>query len=186
MPNTATRSDGRVPDDLDRLVGRHARAGERSGVEGVDALGDAARRTRHRRRRSRRSRHRPSSRCSAGSGTASPIRSRTTRTRRTPSPSHGTATRSPTAITRSTPGADRCDDADPFVAGHERRSRLDRPVAVGGVDVGVAQPGRLDPHQHLARAGRWRRPVLDDQWLVETVNDGCKHDGEPPRSRLVA
>jgi len=32
------------------------------------------------------------------------------------------------------------DDADPLVAGDERRRRLDRPVAVGGVDVGVAEP----------------------------------------------
>ena len=61
------------------------------------------------------------------------------------------ATRSPTA--RGDAGADRLDDADALVAGDERRRRLDRPVAVGGVDVGVAQAARLDADQDLAGSG---------------------------------
>ena len=42
------------------------------------------------------------------------------------------------------------DDADALVTGHERRRRLDRPVAVRGVDVGVAQAGGLDLDADLA------------------------------------
>jgi hypothetical protein len=43
------------------------------------------------------------------------------------------------------------DDADPLVAGDERRRGLGRPVAVRGVDVGVAQAACLDLHAHLSR-----------------------------------
>jgi hypothetical protein len=41
-------------------------------------------------------------------------------------------------------GADALDDADSFVAGNERRRRLDRPLAARGVDVGVAETRGLD------------------------------------------
>ena len=43
--------------------------------------------------------------------------------------------------------------ADALVAGDERRVRLDRPVSVRGVDVGVAQPRGLHPDADLAGAG---------------------------------
>src|SRR5690606_11920432 len=45
------------------------------------------------------------------------------------------------------------DDADALVAGDERRGGSDRPVPACGVDVGVAQPGRLDLDQDLLRTG---------------------------------
>ena len=45
--------------------------------------------------------------------------------------------------------AELLDDADSFVAGHERQAGLDGPVAVGGVDVGVTQTARLQVDQHL-------------------------------------
>src|SRR5512132_1073805 len=63
------------------------------------------------------------------------------------------------------------DDADALVPGYERRRRLDRPVAVRGVDVGVAQARRLYPHAHLPRLQRRRRDLLDRQRAVEVVDD---------------
>ena len=64
--------------------------------------------------------------------------------------SQGTPTRSPSLTWRHA-GADRDDVADALVAGDERRLRLDRPVALGGVQVGVADAARRDLDQDLAR-----------------------------------
>ena len=51
-------------------------------------------------------------------------------------------------------GAELLDDADPLVAGDERRpAGLHRPVAVSGVDVGVAQTARLHADEDLPGAG---------------------------------
>ena len=76
-------------------------------------------------------------------------------------------------------GSEGLDDAHALVPWHERDRRLHRPVAVGGVDVGVAQTGGLDAHEHLARAWRRDRSVLDDQWTIERCDYGCSHDGAP-------
>jgi hypothetical protein len=64
------------------------------------------------------------------------------------------------------------DDPDALVAGHERRRRLDRPVAVGGVDLSVAEAGGLDLDAHLIGLERDRLDALDGQGLVEGVDDG--------------
>ncbi len=40
----------------------------------------------------------------------------------------------------------RMDDADSLVAGNERQARLDGPVAMRGMNIGVAEPGCLHPH----------------------------------------
>ena len=64
------------------------------------------------------------------------------------------------------------DDADALVAGDERRRGLHGPVAVGGVDVGVAEPGRLDPDAHLTELEAEDRHLLDGQRLAEGVHDG--------------
>ena len=84
------------------------------------------------------------------------------------------ATRSPTAI-GGTPSPTAVIDPDALVSRHERRRRLDRPVAVRGVDVGVAESGRLDVDDDLARARCRDRPLLDDQWEAELVHDCCFH-----------
>ncbi len=89
------------------------------------------------------------------------------------------ATRSPTRVLGDTL-ADGGDDADAFVPGDERRSRLDRPVAVGGMDVGVAEPGRLEPDDDLSGAGGGDGPVFDAQRRTELVDDSCFHDLDPP------
>jgi hypothetical protein len=56
------------------------------------------------------------------------------------------------------------------VAGDERRFRLDWPVAVRGVDVGVAQTRRLDPDHDFARPSDRLWHVLDDQRLAELMD----------------
>jgi hypothetical protein len=49
-------------------------------------------------------------------------------------------------------GSERLDDPHALVARDQRQGGLDRPVAVRGVDVGVAEAAGLDPDEHLAIA----------------------------------
>jgi hypothetical protein len=72
--------------------------------------------------------------------------------------------------------SDRGDDADALVSRHERRGRLHRPVAVGRVDVGVAESRRLDVDDDLTGTRGGDRPLLDLQRAAEFVHDGCFHD----------
>jgi hypothetical protein len=65
------------------------------------------------------------------------------------------------------------------VTGDERGSRLDRPVAVGRVDVGVAQARGLDLDKDLSRAGLGVRHILEAERLGEIVDNGCFHGGSP-------
>ena len=68
-------------------------------------------------------------------------------------------------------GAELAHDADALVAGNEGRCGLDRPVAVGGVDVGVAEPRCLHLHPDLPRL-EWRaRDILDGEWEVKRADD---------------
>ena len=67
------------------------------------------------------------------------------------------------------------DDAGAFVTRNERQRRLHRPVAVGGVEVGVTDAARHDLDEHLA----WRRighpDLLDGERVAERSNDGRLH-----------
>ncbi|GAA3525874.1 hypothetical protein GCM10022263_13280 [Nocardioides daeguensis] len=76
-------------------------------------------------------------------------------------------------------GTDGGDDADALVAGDEGRSRLDGPVAVGGVDVGVAQAARLHPYDDLPGARLGQGALLDDERGVEAGHDCCFHGCSP-------
>ena len=71
--------------------------------------------------------------------------------------------------------SDRGDMADAFMAGNEGRVGLDRPVALGRVQIGVAHAGRGDLHEDLARSDRWDRCLLNDQRLAECADDGRLH-----------
>ena len=53
------------------------------------------------------------------------------------------------------------DNADALVSRDERRGRLDRPIALRGVDVGVAEPAGLHPDQDLAGCRRGAGTILD-------------------------
>jgi hypothetical protein len=75
------------------------------------------------------------------------------------------------------PGPKGGDDADPLMAGDQRQLWLDRPVAMGGVDVGVAQPGRLHPHQDLPESRLRHRHLLQLQGRLELMDHGCQHGG---------
>ena len=67
-------------------------------------------------------------------------------------------------------GTELDDPADALVPGDERRCGLHRPVAVGGVYVGVAQPRRLHLDQDLARLELAPRHLLDAERRAEVVN----------------
>ncbi|KAG1254351.1 hypothetical protein G6F57_011027 [Rhizopus arrhizus] len=62
-----------------------------------------------------------------------------------------------------------------LVAGDEWRVRFHRPVALGGVQVGVAYATGLDPDQYLARPRARYRDFLDHQWFAELTHDSGLH-----------
>ena len=83
-------------------------------------------------------------------------------------------------------GTELDDDADALMAGDERRRRLDGPVAMRGMDVGVAQPGRLHVDAHLPELEPEDRDLLDGQRLAEGVDDGgaIRAGGSPVQGGL--
>ena len=83
------------------------------------------------------------------------------------------------AAKRRNADADPFDDADTLMPGGERQGGLDRPVTVGGVDVGVAQAGGLDPDDDLARTGLGLGHLLDGERCGEVVDDGSLHGVAP-------
>ena len=70
------------------------------------------------------------------------------------------------------------------MARDERRGRLDRPVAVRGVDVGVAETGGLDLDPDLAGLEREPLDLLDDERGAERLDDGCPVRGGRGRGRI--
>jgi hypothetical protein len=60
---------------------------------------------------------------------------------------------------------------DTFVAGNERGLRLDRPVAVGGVEVGVADARGDELDEGLVVSGSGQVDVLDDDRGAELLDD---------------
>jgi hypothetical protein len=159
--------------DLDRLVGRDARAGERSRVEGVDALRHDADVVGGGERVLG---------VAAVTGVAGVLlglaQGLPPGQAVLAGPAGPPEPRDRDAVADRDAGdvlADLLDDADAFVAGDERRGRLDRPFTAGGVDVGVAEAGGLDPDDDLAAAGRGLGDVLDRQGLVEGLDDGSFH-----------
>ena len=69
----------------------------------------------------------------------------------------------------------RDDPADPLVPGDEGRARLDRPLAAGGMDVGMAEAAGLDLDQHLLGPRLGDRNLVDAEWALEVVNNRCLH-----------
>jgi len=73
------------------------------------------------------------------------------------------------------PGTELFDDADTLVARDQRQVRLDRPVAVRRMDIGMAQAGCLDTDQHLPTSGHRLGDILDAKVMGEIMDDCCLH-----------
>jgi hypothetical protein len=69
--------------------------------------------------------------------------------------------------------ADLYDASDPFMARNERRSRLHGPVAIGGVDVGMADAAGLDLDEHLPDHGHGQ--LADCERLAELSYESGLH-----------
>jgi len=67
------------------------------------------------------------------------------------------------------------DLADTFVAGDERRVRLDRPVTLHRVQIRVADPAGDQLDQRLSGGRGRHRNSLDDQVLAELLDHCCLH-----------
>ncbi len=69
-----------------------------------------------------------------------------------------------------------CHDAsDGFVSGHERKRRLERPVARGRMHVRMAHAARLGLHEDLARAGRRNGDFSENERFAERFDDRGLH-----------
>ena len=151
---------------LDALIGRDPGADQRRGLVGPRGRSEYGPRSSGRRRCIRQSRH---SWCS-----------RRTAPRRRPSPSavrqysqwpqaeysHGTPTRSP-SFTAVTPAPRATTRPMPSWPGMNGKCRLERPVSVRGVQIGVADAASLGLDQDLARSGRWDVQLPEFQRLAE-------------------
>ena len=154
--------------DLDRLVGRDAGAGQRRRVEGVDAFG-----------------HLDDVAGVRGGVLAEPAVDRVAHVllleaEGLPAGDAVVADAAGVAEPRHRDAvadgdlgharAELDDDADALMARDERRRGLHGPVAMGGVDVGVAESGRLHPDAHLPELEAQDGDLLDGQRLVEGVD----------------
>src|SRR5690606_3980755 len=72
---------------------------------------------------------------------------------------------------RTNPG----DDTDALMSRYEREWRLDRPVTVGGVYVGVAETRGLDLDDDLAGTRLGDRQILDLGRAAVLADDGSAH-----------
>jgi hypothetical protein len=160
---------------LYRFVGRHAGAGERGSVERVDAVG-------HWHHILRRSQH------VLGIAAVSAVTGvLLMRAQRLPS-AHAVLAfaaspaepwdRHPASGSRVRDTfAEGDNDAHTFVAGHERQAGLHRPVAMGGVDVGVAEPAGFDTDGDLSGARRRNFAINDLERTIERRDNSCAHGG---------
>ena len=71
--------------------------------------------------------------------------------------------------------ADRGHRSHAFVAGDEGRFWLDGPIALRGVEVRVADPGRRDANEDLVLVRLRNRYLLECERLSEFADDGCFH-----------
>src|ERR1700722_2266281 len=67
------------------------------------------------------------------------------------------------------------DQADRFVAGNKRKRRLDRPISVGCVEIGVADATRLRPDYDLPDSRSRYVPLANHEGLSEFLNHCCVH-----------
>ena len=65
--------------------------------------------------------------------------------------------------------------ADPFMTGNKRRYRFDGPVALRRMEIGMADAGRRNFHQHLPCANFWYGYLLNNQRCTKRLNHGSFH-----------
>ena len=73
--------------------------------------------------------------------------------------------------------SDGSDRSDCLMAGNERQIRLNRPVAMRGVKIGVAHPARLRFDYDLTGAGRRNIPFSKHQRCSELLDNCGVHLG---------
>ena len=62
-----------------------------------------------------------------------------------------------------------------FVSGYEGRVRLDGPIALRCVEIGMADPRRGNTDENLVLLGFRNGHFLDREWSPEMVDDGGFH-----------
>ncbi len=62
------------------------------------------------------------------------------------------------------------NQTDGFVAGNKRKRRLQRPISVSRVEIGVANPACLRLDNDLANSGSRDVPLPKHKWLSELLN----------------
>jgi hypothetical protein len=67
------------------------------------------------------------------------------------------------------------NETDAFVTWDKWRIGFYRPVAFGGVEIGVTYARSLNCYLNLAIAGHWDRHFVDGQWFAEFANHGSLH-----------
>ncbi|AER55456.1 hypothetical protein DSC_04015 [Pseudoxanthomonas spadix BD-a59] len=73
-------------------------------------------------------------------------------------------------------GADRHHVPHALMSRNERRCRLDGPVTLGGMEIGMAYTRRRDLHENLSAADGWHWGFLDDEGLPKCA-DHCSFHG---------
>jgi len=72
-------------------------------------------------------------------------------------------------------GPDRCHFTDPLVPRNERRRWFDRPIAIGSMEIGMTDAGRVYPYQNLAWPNFRHRDFAHIQRLAKRGYDGGFH-----------
>ena len=71
--------------------------------------------------------------------------------------------------------ADRCDIADPLMAGNEWQAWLNRPVTFRSMQIGVTDTSGLDLHQYPVGRDVRHIPLLNSQGSAKFMDDGGFH-----------
>src|SRR5580658_1136917 len=72
-------------------------------------------------------------------------------------------------------GPDGRNQANRFMAGNKRKRRLDWPISVGCVEIGVANATRLRPDDDLSNSRSRDVPLANHKGLSEFLNHCCVH-----------
>jgi hypothetical protein len=72
-------------------------------------------------------------------------------------------------------GPKRSNNPGTLMAWNERQTRLDGPVSIRGVQVGVTDTARHDLDEHFAWPRGWDRDFFDREWLTERAYYRSRH-----------